>query len=249
MNALIVEDEIAAQRNLISVLNDVAPHINIVGATDTIADTIEWFKKNDKPDLIFMDIHLADGHSFHIFEAVEVTSPVIFTTAYDQYALEAFKLNSIDYLLKPIKPSDLAHSLNKLATLTNRDLIEQLRRIAAPASSTPKLFLIPFKNKLIPISTDDICYFYTTNEQVQITTITGETYPMDKSLDAIMTTLSPADFIRANRQFIVARKAIKDIDVWFGSRLSINLNQKTPERIIISKNRVAELKAWLGAIR
>ncbi|WP_320052472.1 LytTR family DNA-binding domain-containing protein [uncultured Acetobacteroides sp.] len=251
MKALIVEDEIAAQRNLIAVLAEVAPHITIVGTTDTVTDTVEWLRSNSKPDIIFMDIHLADGHSFHIFDAIEVTTPVIFTTAYDQYALEAFKLNSIEYLLKPIKANDLVHALNKLATLTNHELIRQLQQItntATPVDST-KLFLIPFKSKLIPLSIDDICYFYTSNEHVHVTTLNGQTYPMDKSLDTIMGTLSSSDFYRANRQFIVVRKAIKDIDVWFGNRLSVNLVQKTPERVIISKNRVAEFKVWLGVIR
>jgi len=251
MNALIVEDEIAAQRNLISVLAEVAPHIKVAGTTDTVIDTIEWLKSHSKPDVIFMDIHLADGHSFHIFDAIEITTPVIFTTAYDQYALEAFKLNSIEYLLKPIKANELAHALNKLATLTNHELIEQLRKLSYASTSvnSTKLFLIPFKSKLIPISIDDVCFFYTTNEQVYVTTLDGQTYPMDKSLDAIMGMLSGNDFYRANRQFIVARKAIRDIDVWFGSRLSVNLTQKTPERVIVSKNRVADFKVWLGVIR
>jgi two-component system, LytTR family, response regulator LytT len=251
MKALIVEDEIAAQRNLISVLTEVAPYITVIGITDTVSDTIEWLRSNPKPDVIFMDIHLADGHSFHIFDAVEVTTPIIFTTAYDQYALEAFKLNSIEYLLKPIKANDLTHALNKLTTLTNQELVEQLKRLTT-ATVTPgstKLFLIPFKSKLIPLSVDDVCFFYTTNEHVQVTTLNGQTYPMDKSLDTIMATLSSSDFYRANRQFIVARRAIKDIDVWFGNRLSVNLVQKTPERVIISKNRVAEFKIWLGVIR
>lgn len=251
MTALIVEDEIAAQRNLISVLTEVAPHIKVAGTTDTVVDTIEWLKSHPKPDVIFMDIHLADGHSFHIFDAIEITTPVIFTTAYDQYALEAFKLNSIEYLLKPIKANELSHALNKLATLTNHELIEQLKRLtyASASSESTKLFLIPFKSKLIPLPVEDICYFYTTNEQVHVTTLDGLVYPMDKSLDAIMGMLSGSDFYRANRQFIVARKAIKDIDVWFGSRLSVNLTQKTPERVIVSKNRVAEFKVWLGVIR
>jgi DNA-binding LytR/AlgR family response regulator len=251
MKALIVEDEIAAQRNLMSVLTEVAPYITIVGTTDTVSETIEWLRSNPRPDVIFMDIHLADGHSFHIFDAVEVTTPVIFTTAYDQYALEAFKLNSIEYLLKPIKANDLAHALNKLKTLTNQELVEHLKRLTS-ATVTPdntKLFLIPFKSKLIPLSIDDVCYFYTANEHVQVTTLNGETFPMDKSLDAIMSMLPTSDFYRANRQFIVARKAIKDIDVWFGNRLSVNLTQKTPERVIVSKNRVAEFKLWLGVIR
>ncbi len=251
MTALIVEDEIAAQRNLMSVLSEVAPHIVVVATTDTVADTVEWLSSNPKPDVIFMDIHLADGHAFHIFDAIPVTAPVIFTTAYDQYALEAFKLNSIEYLLKPIKAADLTHALAKLNTLTNHELVEQLKRLtlSATATSSTKILLIPFKDKLIPLSVHDISYFYTSNERVQVATFDGKTLPIDKSLDTIMGMLDTTDFYRANRQFIVARKAIKDIDVWFGNRLSVNLTSKTPERVVVSKNRVAEFKVWLGGGR
>jgi len=248
INAIIIEDEIAAQRNLIALLADVAPNITILAVIDSVADSVEFLKSNASPDLIFMDIHLADGHSFHIFDSVDVSSPVIFTTAYDQYALDAFKLNSIEYLLKPINAADLNHALNKLKTLTNIELIEKLRKLSyrEVGGVSAKSFLLPFKDKLIPINADDICHIYTTNEKVQLTTLAGSSYPMDKSLDTLMGLLPNDSFYRANRQFIIARKAIKDIDVWFGNRLSVNLSQPTQERVIISKNRVAEFKVWLG---
>lgn len=247
MNALIVEDEIAAQRNLTNVLAIVAPHITIVGTTESVTETVDWLLHHPKPEIIFMDIHLADGHAFHIFEIVDITTPVIFTTAYDQYALEAFKLNSVDYLLKPIKPKEVTHALNKLKLLSNQELIEQLRS-AMPQSSEnqAKRFLIPFRDKIIPLSCDEIVFFYTTNEKTQVATTNGRIYPMDKSLDTIMAQLSDIDFYRANRQFIVSRQHIADIDVWIGNRLSLNLSQPTPERIIISKNRVAEFKCWIA---
>lgn len=247
MTALIVEDEIAAQRNLSYVLAKVAPHIEIAGTTESITETVEWLLHNPQPDIIFMDIHLSDGHAFHIFDIVTISSPVIFTTAYDQYALEAFKLNSIDYLLKPIKPEEVTHALNKLRHLSNQELIESLQNIHESATTDqPRVFLIPYKDKIIPIAIEEVAYFYTTNERTQLGTSEGKSYPIDKALDSIMTQLSDSDFCRANRQFIISRHHIKDIDVWSGNRLSLNMVVETPERIIISKNRVAEFKSWIG---
>lgn len=247
MKALIVEDEIAAQRNLITVISKVAPHIEVVGTAESVVDTVEWLLGHPQPDLIFMDIHLADGHAFHIFDIIDVKSPIIFTTAYDQYALEAFKLNSVDYLLKPIKPNEVQHALTKLRTLSNIDLIEQLRSsIPETSRENTRVYLIPYKDKIIPVPVDEVAFFYTTNERSQLTTVNGKTYPVDKSLDMIIGQLSPKAFYRANRQFIIPRAHIRDIDVWIGSRLAVNLTVPTPERIIISKNRVAEFKGWIA---
>lgn len=250
MNALIVEDEMAAQRNLCSVLAKVAPQIEVVATTESVTETVEWLLHNAQPDIIFMDIHLSDGHAFHIFDIIEVKAPVIFTTAYDQYALEAFKLNSIDYLLKPIKPNEVEHALNKLRRLSNQELIEKLRNTKLlPPTQQTSVLLVPFKDKIIPIAVEDVAFFYTTNERTQVGTTDGRHYPLDKSLDTIMGQLSEANFYRANRQFIVSRHQIKDIDVWIGSRLALNLTVETPERIIISKNRVAEFKGWIARKR
>lgn len=247
MTALIVEDEIAAQRNLQSVLAKVAPGIEVVGTTESVTETVEWLMHHPQPGIIFMDIHLADGHAFHIFDIIEVKAPVVFTTAYDQYALEAFKVNSVDYLLKPIKADDVAHALNKHRQLANVDLIERLKSAANLRSGNSNRLLIPFKDKIIPLTTDDVAFFYTTNEHTHVATLSEKLYPIEKSLDSMMILLSEVDFYRANRQFIISRRTIKDIDMWIGSRLSVNLTVKTPERVIISKNRVAEFKGWLAS--
>jgi DNA-binding LytR/AlgR family response regulator len=197
-----------------------------------------------------MDIHLADGDSFRIFQSVDITIPIIFTTAYDEYALEAFKVNSIDYLLKPFKEEDLTRALDKLQRLTATERATATQRVetmvASADSSSLHTILVRFKDKLIPISMDDVAYFYTFSERVTLTTLDGAAYPVDKTLETLTQQLDTHKFFRANRQFIVSRKAVKDIAVWFGSRLALNLHIETPERIIISKARVPEFKRWLA---
>jgi DNA-binding LytR/AlgR family response regulator len=200
-------------------------------------------------DVVFMDIHLADGDSFRIFQSVEINIPIIFTTAYDEYALEAFKVNSIDYLLKPFKEEDLQRALDKLQRLTateRENVTKSIEVLVADVDSDAlRTIIVRFKDKLIPISMDDVAYFYTFAERVTLTTIDGVTYPVDKTLETLTQQLDQNKFFRANRQFIIARKAVKDIAVWFGSRLALNLIMETPERIIISKARVPEFKRWL----
>jgi DNA-binding LytR/AlgR family response regulator len=199
-----------------------------------------------------MDIHLADGDSFRIFRSVEIDIPIIFTTAYDEYALEAFKVNSIDYLLKPFKEEDLRRAIDKLSRLTNTERKEQSdnRKRLTDEAQTQALqtLLIRYKDKIIPVKIEDVAYFYTSEERVTLTTLTGESYPVDRTLESLSQQLPDTKFFRANRQFIVSRRAVKDIAVWFGSRLSLNLTVETPERIIISKARVPEFKQWLQTL-
>lgn len=246
MRAIIIEDETAAAHNLKVLLTSVRPDIEIIATLESVAESVEWFGHNTAPDLVFMDIHLADGNAFHIFESVEITSPIIFTTAYDQYALEAFRVNSIDYILKPIKQSDLERAVAKFTTLTAPQRADYSRRIETMAKSArSKTILVRFKDRLIPIAEKDVAFFHTCNEQVTLTTLDEKTYPVDGTLESINAEYAGDDFFRANRQFIISRNAIKDISVWFGSRLAVNLTVKTPERIIISKARTPEFKGWL----
>lgn len=249
MKALIVEDETAAALNLQAVLKEVAPGIEVVATLESVVESIEWLRANPQPDLLFMDIHLADGDSFRIFQAVEITAPVIFTTAYDQYALEAFKVNSIDYLLKPLNAADLRRALEKLRRLTGderRDYGSRLKSMAARQQADT--FLVHVRDRIIPLRRERIAYCYTANEKVTACDFDGEVYPLDKTLEALQAMLPEGEFFRANRQFIVARRAVKEIVVWFGSRLSLRLVVETPERIIISKARVPEFKAWLRSV-
>ena len=249
MKALIIEDETAAALNLAAVLRQVAPGVEVVATLESVAESVEWLRANPQPDLLFMDIHLADGDSFRIFGAVEVTAPVIFTTAYDRYALEAFKVSSIDYLLKPINADDVRRALEKLRRLTSGERLDYGSRVRSLAAQRQEeVFLVRVRDRIIPLQRDRIAYCYTSNEKVTACGFDGETYPLDKTLEALQALLPERDFFRANRQFIVARRAVKEIAVWFGSRLTLHLTVDTPERIVISKARVPEFKTWLRAV-
>ncbi|MBR5333638.1 MAG: response regulator transcription factor [Alistipes sp.] len=255
MNILIIEDETAAAVNLQAILKKVAPSYNILAVLESVEESVEYFlgKSNTYPDLVFMDIHLADGESFHIFDKVEITAPIIFTTAYDEYALRAFKVNSIDYILKPIKEEDLQRAIAKLAQLSGQERTEYQSRVENMVESSSResqrVFLVHYKDKIIPLSIDDVAFFYTSNEKVSAYTFSGDRYIVDRTLETLQSVLPANEFFRANRQYIVARRAVKDIAVWFGSRLALNLILETPERIIISKARVPEFKQWLMAIQ
>jgi DNA-binding LytR/AlgR family response regulator len=249
---IIVEDETAAAVNLRSMLSVIEPEIDILTVLESVEESVEYFTGEVEADVVFMDIHLADGESFRIFQSVDINIPIIFTTAYDEYALQAFKVNSVDYLLKPFKEDDLRRALEKLDRLTigeraaQRDNREKVvREVQGDSMQT---MLLRYKDKLIPISTEEVAFFYTSEERVTVTTLKGDCYPVDKTLESLSQLLSSDKFFRANRQFIVSRRAVKDIAVWFGSRLALNLTIETPERIIISKARVPEFKSWLQSV-
>ncbi len=250
MKVVIIEDETAAARNLQAIIRSVIPEAEVVALLESIGESAEWLSSHPAPDLLFMDIHLADGESFRIFDRVDIPCPIIFTTAYDQYALEAFKVNSIDYLLKPIKEESLRRAIEKLRRLSGSELADRREGVAEMVRSRDeqKVFLIPVRDKIIPLRREQVAFFYTADEKVRATDYEGESYPMDRSLDKLSKILSDNDFFRANRQFIVARDAISDINIWFGNRLSLNLKVKTPERIVISKDRVPEFKRWFMGV-
>lgn len=251
MNVLIIEDETAAAVNLKAILRSVVPDCNVINILESVEESVEYFndKSQPSPDLVFMDIHLADGESFRIFDSVDIQVPIIFTTAYDEYALRAFKVNSIDYILKPIKEEDLRHAIDKFTRLGGIERNEYKSRVDTMIEKSKRdnqrVFLVHYKDKIIPLSIDDVAFFYTSNEKVAAHTYAGERYIIDRTLEVLQSTLPEDEFFRANRQFIVARKAVKDIAVWFGSRLALNLTLDTPEKIIISKARVPEFKQWL----
>lgn len=247
MRAVIIEDETAAARNLCAMLREEAPDIEVCAMLESIADSVAWLKSNNAPDVLFVDIHLADGDSFRIFDLVDIECPIIFTTAYDEYALKAFSLNSVDYLLKPIEQSELQRALTKLRRQTPQERIvmkQTIERIVE--TERPKNFLVQVKDKIIPIKIEDIAYFYTAEEKVWAYTNAGSTYIMGKPLDKLMNMLPSSDFFRANRQFIVARGAVSDVSIWFGSRVSVNVKPEAPERIVVSKERSGEFKRWLA---
>lgn len=246
MKTLIVEDEVMAAHALRKLLGEVSPEAEVMGVIETIEESIEWLENNDMPDLIFMDIHLADGSSFSIFEKVDVTCPVIFTTAYDEYALKAFEVNSIAYLLKPINKKDLRQAMEKYKTLVvgNAQMKKFMTQMEPSQKHYRSCFLMPERDKLVPLLVSNIAYVYIESKTVKMITYDHKCYYMNLTLDDLMDLLNPEMFFRANRQFIIARSAIKDISVWFGSKLSINLSVEVPEKIIISKAKVSEFKSW-----
>lgn len=247
MKILIVEDETAAYDSLVEILHDIDPNIQIMGNTESVRQTIDWLGSNPEPDLILMDIHLSDGSSFLIFESLEIETPIIFTTAYDEYAIEAFKVNSIDYLLKPIKTEELERSIQKFKKWTQPEMDEYLSRLAQliPTKRYKEKMLIPVKDKLLPIDLQEVSYFYTTEKNTNVYLKNGNSYPYSKTLEQIFSTLNPENFYRANKQYIIARSSVKNITIWFDSRLLLTLDIDVPERIYISKNKAADFKAWL----
>jgi len=250
MRAIIVEDEILAARNLQAILNELG-NVQVIAVLDSITETVEWFSCNPQPDLMFLDIHLADGSAFEIFDRTEIRCPVIFTTAYDEYALKAFKVNSIDYLLKPIDIVAVQRALKKLQGLTvtdkMQDAVNQLMASFRATSTWKTHFLVQAKgDKLIPVQAIDIAFFYIDNGMVKAVTFDEKSFRFEHTLDELAEMLDPNIFFRANRQFIISRKAIKDIDLWFNNRLSVNLKIPVPEKILISKARISEFKNWFS---
>ena len=251
MKVLIIEDETAASENLIAMLKEIDNDIEVLQVLESVQQTVRWLGTNPDPDLIFMDIHLSDGSAFTLFQEMEVTVPIVFTTAYDQYALDAFAVNSIDYLLKPIKTSDLSRALDKFKRWSKSDVMAYLERMmkmrpsdGQKAEYTTSL-LVPVRDKLVPVSMNDVACIYSTDRKTQIHLKSGHTMLYNRSLDSIIVSLDPTKFFRANKQYIVARDCVKDIVVWFDNRLLVNMPIDLPEPLFVSKNKAAEFKNWL----
>ena len=253
MKTVIVEDEIVAAQKLQRLIAQVSGDIEVVAVLQSIEDSVEWFSENPAPDLVFMDIHLSDGSSFAIFEKITLRTPIIFTTAYDEYALKAFEVNSIDYLLKPINRENLERAIGKInrfggVKTSNEEAIAAMLAFFQKEKKVYKSsFLIPHKDKFIPLSVSDIAYIYSENKATKIVTFDNRTYHDNRSLDGLQRQIDPLAFFRANRQFIVSHRAVRDISVWFDSKLSVNLTVDVPEKIIVSRARVAEFKEWCTA--
>ena len=248
MKVLIIEDEQPASTKLIRLLKETEPDIEITAILESVEQSTNWFHSHPAPDLIFMDIQLEDGLSFEIFENCEIKTPVIFTTAYDTYMLKAFKVNSVDYLLKPISAEELKSAINKFKTFHNNkpdySKLESIIKQLTPQTKERFLIKIGEHYRSIPIS--DINCFYIRERYNFIFTNTGKSYPVDYSLDKIEQLIDPQSFFRVNRNFIIRFSAIKDILAYSSNRLKITLTNWTEkEEIIVSRERVAEFKAWM----
>lgn len=250
MKVVIIEDEKIAAELLKTLIKQLDESVEIVTVLQTVEDGVDWFSHNQHPDLLFVDIHLADGSSFAIFDKVNINCPIVFTTAYDEYALKAFEVNSIDYLLKPINKDDLKRALNKYnnimsqSRVRNFDYAKFVNEFFVEKQNYKEYFLVPERDKLIPLASKDIAYIYIDLKLVKAVSFSGKIHYMSQNLDELMSILNPKKFFRANRQYIIAHEAIKDVSIWFGNKISINLNVPVEEKIIVSKARVSEFKSW-----
>ena len=250
MKALIIEDEIVAAQNLQRLIQETNPDIEIMSVLKSVEESIECLSSDTLPDLIFMDIHLSDGSAFSIFNNVKIDCPIIFTTAYDQYALNAFEVNSIDYLLKPVNKKDLERAITKYKNfnlsnkISNDTLKELFDMIKGKKSEYKSRFLIPYKDKFLSLDVVDIAFIYSENKMARIVSVKNQSYQINISLEEMSKQLNPDLFYRANRQFIISRSSVKDIVTWFDSKLAVNLHVETPEKIVISRAKVQEFKTW-----
>lgn len=251
MNVLIVEDEKPAAKRLEQLINQHAQHLNILDKLGSVKSVTAWLDNNKPPDLIFMDIQLSDGISFEIFEKTEVTSPVIFTTAYDEYALRAFKVNSIDYLLKPIDGDDLMGALDKFKQLTsvkdnNHNSLDKISKVMEMLSNDYKSrFVIKVGEHLKSIAVKDILHFFSRDKASYCCTNEGRTYLIDYTLEQLDAMLDPKQYFRINRKYIVGLDSFTDIISYSNSRLRLVLAHNDDNDIIVSRDRVGEFKQWL----
>jgi two-component system LytT family response regulator len=253
MKVLIVEDEFSVAENLIDILKELDEDIEVVSVAESVSECVNFLQENTPPDLGFFDIRLADGLSFEIFDQVKVNFPVIFTTAYDEYSLKAFKVNSIDYLLKPINKDELAQALEKYTTLypkdqtSNAGILKLLSEFKSKSSQTFRnRILVHSGNKLIPLEVSEISYFYLKNELVYCITHKNKKHTIDIPLNKLAEQLDPKEFFRVNRQFLVSKKSVQSAEKYFNRKLKLNLDPPAEEDIIISKNNITEFKNWLS---
>ncbi len=256
MKIFIVEDEELAVKKLQKTLLTIDKDIEVIGTADSIATSVEWLENNTSPDLILMDIELLDGQSFEIFNQYEVKSPVIFTTSYDEYALKAFKVNSIDYLLKPVQKEDLRNALEKYkkmsgastsqAGVLNMDnLIKELQQKLQPKEYR-KRFLVKNAQKLVSVEVDEIAYFYSDGRLNFFKTADNKKYVVDYTMDEMEEMLNPDAFFRISRSFYVSIGCVEQIHDYFGNRLMLQLKPAVDKEALVSREKVTDFKKWLG---
>ena len=255
MKILIVEDEDLAVKKLQKTLLSIDKMVEVSGVTESIQDTVDFLKENPSPDLILMDIELADGQSFEIFNLTEVKAPVIFITSYDEYALKAFKVNSVDYLLKPVQKDELEAALNKYKSLkgngtskNNNDintLIKELQTKLQPKEFR-KRFLVKQAQKLVSIEVDDIAYFYSDGRLNFFKTTDNRKFVVDYTMDELSEMLDPDKYFRISRSFYVSIDSIDQIHDYFGNRLLLHLKPAVDKEALVSREKVMDFKKWMG---
>jgi len=250
MKILIVEDEPQTAQMLKSIILKLRPNAIIQGISDSIENTVAVLKI-DQPDLIFMDIQLADGVCFDIFSLADVKSPVAFCTAYDQYMLEAFKTNGIDYLLKPAKEEDVEKALLKFESLkqtfgTDQSVIELIQSLTKVSQQQyKKTLLVQYRESYIPLAISDVAIFLVENEILYAYTFNQQRYTIFRPLSEIETELNPLDFFRINRQTLINRQAVKEIQPYFNRKMSVHISVKLPETLVVSRLKVPEFMKWM----
>lgn len=259
MNILLVEDEPRTARTIQRLLQELRPDAQVVGQPNSVASTVAWLTEHPAPTLLLMDIHLSDGSSFEVFRRVVVTCPVIFITAYDQHALEAFQANGIDYLLKPLSRDNLRQGLEKFDALQRHyasvapvaagpnltELLRTVQQLGAPPAYRTN-WLVPYKTKLVPVAAAEVAHFVIQHGVVSLTTLAGQHYILDSALDELETQVDPHQFFRANRQVLFARASLTALEPYYNSRMLVHLQPAPAEDVIVPKLRVTELRKWVN---
>lgn len=259
MKVLIVEDEELAVKKLRRTLASVDDGAEVVGEADSIRAAVDWLQNRDAPDLILMDIELADGQSFEIFRQVQVQSPVIFITSYDEYALKAFKVNSVDYLLKPVQKEDLQQAIEKYKKLKaayagntpthpplNVDALVQQLQAKLNDREYRKRFLVKLGQKLVSVTVEDIAYFFSDGRLNFFRTNDNKKFVVDYTMDELATMLDPQRFFRISRSFFISVESVAQIHDYFGNRLMLTLQPASEKDAIVSREKVSDFKTWLG---
>jgi len=251
MRILIIEDEPQAAQRLETLIRGIEPDVDILDKIDSVKRSVQWFGNHPHPDLVFMDIQLADGISFAIFEQCEIKAPVIFTTAYDEYALKAFKVNSVDYILKPVDKEELEQAFKKLrnfvkSNINTNALLENINHAMSLLTRKHKArFVVKIGEHLKMIETNQILYFYSQNKTTFCHTQDSRNIILDFTLEQLEEMVDPLLFYRINRKYMVSAKAVKDIISYTNSRLRLVLQNNTDTDIIVARERVQEFKEWL----
>ncbi|QSE95969.1 LytR/AlgR family response regulator transcription factor [Fulvivirga lutea] len=247
MRVVIIEDESLAGKKIESLLSEIDSTIEVLTTLKSVEGALEWFNENPNPDLVISDIRLLDGISFEIFDQIDYSNPVIFTTAYDQYAIKAFDVNSVDYLLKPVQKEKLEKALGKIKNNqpANVPFDELIAAIQNQQKEYKSRFMIKTGQKILAVPVDKIAYFFSQNKLTYIVAQDGKKYPYDQTLEEVDQQVDPKLFFRANRKYITRFSAISEIHPYFKGRIKINLTPEADDEIVISSERTPEFKKWL----
>lgn len=249
MKAVIIEDEAIASRRLEKLIEEVSSDINIIATLSSVESGLKWFENNSLPDLIFLDIQLNDGYGFDILDSLENHPPIIFTTAYNEYAIRGFKYNGLDYLLKPIDKKELQRALEKyrLSPYPNKEIVEpKIQDFKNLFQKQYKhRFMVKVGNHFSTFNVKDIAFFKSENGTICLTTFDGKTYPVEYTIDQLEEILSPIDFFRINRKYMVALSSVKEIHNYFNSRLLLKLHPAQTDEVIVARERCTDFKMWL----